>query len=478
MMLRWILRLAVAAALIASAIVVGGAISATSRLPDLQPWHTLQSTRELRASEIGASSSLDDYVRREEAVFREVHDLVEVPVSAGADASIPNRYVLSSRSSPSRFDTDWNRTQSIDVPDPIGGVLLVHGLTDSPYSMRAIAAHFHDRGFYTLNLRMQGHGTVPGGLVEPVWEDWLAAIKMGARHVRARIGAGKPLVLVGYSNGGALLTKYALDTIDDASLPAPARLILISPMIGVSPAAFLARTISRLGPMVPKARWLDVYPEYNPFKYVSFPANAGYQTSRLTGALDDQIARMSADHRIDRLPPVLAFQSVVDTTVSTPAVIYDLFDRLSGKGHALVLFDLNRAAAIDALTKPDAVLPRLLEKQRPYGVTLITNTSAGSLDVSAMTVEAGADAITTAPLNLSWPAEIFSLSHVALPFAEDDPLFGGKGNGREMGSISLGRIAPRGEKNVLVVPIDSLMRVTWNPFFSYLLERIDRATSF
>src|SRR5690349_17009382 len=134
MMMRWILRLAVAVALIASAIVVGGAISATSRLPDLQPWHTLQSTRELRASEISASSSLDDYLRREDAVFREVHDAVEMPVSAGADASIPNRYVLTSRSSPSRFDTNWNRTQSIDVSDPAGGVLLVHGLTDSPYS--------------------------------------------------------------------------------------------------------------------------------------------------------------------------------------------------------------------------------------------------------------------------------------------------------------------------------------------------------
>ena len=50
--------------------------------------------------------------------------------------------------------------------------------------MRAVAARFHDRGFYTLSLRMQGHGTVPGGLVNTDWEDWMAAVTMGARQVR------------------------------------------------------------------------------------------------------------------------------------------------------------------------------------------------------------------------------------------------------------------------------------------------------
>ena len=100
----------------------------------------------------------------------------------------------------------------------------------------------------------------------------------------------RPLVLVGYSNGGALITKYALDALEDASLPPPSKLILVSAMIGVSPAARLASTISLLGPVVPKARWIDVVPEYNPFKYNSFPANAGAQTARLTGALNTPAA--------------------------------------------------------------------------------------------------------------------------------------------------------------------------------------------
>ena len=312
-------------------------------------------------------------------------------------------------SSPSR----WNHTRLLTVPEPRGGALLIHGLTDSPYSMRALAERMHADGYDTLSLRMQGHGTVPGGLVNTTWEDWSAAVRMGARHMRRQIGPDLPLVLVGYSNGGALVTKYALDALDDATLPPPAKLILLSPMIGVSPAARLAGPISRLGPLVDKARWIDVVPEYNPFKYNSFPANAGAQTARLTRALASQLAQAGRDGRLDRMPPVLAFQSVVDTTVSTAAVAYDLLDRLPAGRNELVLFDLNRQAGIDAFTTPEAVLPRLIgDGARPYTVTLVTNTDGDTKEVSAKSVAAGATGMTEEPLGLSWPdAHVFAVAH-------------------------------------------------------------------
>ena len=78
--------------------------------------------------------------------------------------------------------------------------------------------------------------------------------------------------------------RYALDALEDPSLTRPSRLVLVSPMIGVTPAARLASVISALGSYryFEKARWLDVLPEYNPFKYNSFPANAGRQTYDVT----------------------------------------------------------------------------------------------------------------------------------------------------------------------------------------------------
>ena len=38
--------------------------------------------------------------------------------------------------------------------------------------------------------------------------------------------------------------------------------------------------------------------------------------------------------------------------------------------------------------------------------------------------------------------------------------------------IHLGAIAPRGERGVLIVNLDALLRVSSNPFFPYLLERM------
>ena len=474
-MRTWAIRIAATVALVIVMLPIGGAVNAVRALPDLQPWHQLRTRLEPRAAEITPAFTLDQYLAREEAVFREARAQVDDQVSKGANPLVPNRYVESSRSHPDRLAFAGNRTQILRAASPRGGALLVHGLTDGPYSMRAVAERLNAEGFYTLALRMQGHGTVPGGLVDATWEDWMAAVRMGARHVRGQIGADRPLVLVGYSNGGALLTKYALEALDDASLPQPAKLILLSPMIGVSPAARFASSISLLGPVIPKARWIDIVPEYNPFKYNSFPANAGVQTFRLTRELNRQMLDAAGKGSLQRMPPVLAFQSVVDTTVSSPAVVHDLFDHLPPGKSELVLFDLNRQAGVDLFTRPEEVLPKLIgDKPRAYAVTLITNTRPDTLEVSALSVAAGASQVTSEPLGLSWPDSIYSLSHVALPFPIDDPVYGGEGQGRELGSVSLGRLSPRGEKSVLIVPSEVLMRLTWNPFFSYVAHRVGR----
>jgi alpha-beta hydrolase superfamily lysophospholipase len=476
---QWAIRIAIALPLAIALLAIGGAINAVAALGDLQPWHRLSSTLEARAADITPAFTLEQYLAREDAVFREARSQVDAIVSPGADALVPNRYVAASRSSPDRLPEPGNRTHIRSASPARGGALLVHGLTDSPYSMRALAERLNANGFYTLSLRMQGHGTVPGGLVNTSWEDWIAAVRMGARHVRAQIGPDLPLVLVGYSNGGALLTKYTLDALEDGSLPAPSKLILLSPMIGVSPAANLASTVSLLGPLVPKARWVDIIPEYNPFKYNSFPANAGTQTARITRALRSQVARAQEQGLLAKMPPVLAFQSVVDTTVSTPAVIADLFDHLPPGRSELVLFDLNREAGIDTFTKTDAVLPKLIGSgRRNYSATLVTNVNADTSDVAAISVAAGSDAITSnEPLGLSWSPSVYSLSHIALPFPIDDPIYGGVGRGRELGSVSLGRLSARGEKGTLIVPAEELMRMTRNPFFPYLAQRVERWVS-
>jgi hypothetical protein len=88
-------------------------------------------------------------------------------------------------------------------------------------------------------------------------------------------------------------------------------------------------------------------------------------------------------------------------------------------------------------------------------------------------VEAGAAAETVRPLGLTYPADVYSLSHIALPFPMSDGLYGSRPDAHDDFGIRLGAIAPRGERNVLIASLDSLLRLTSNPFFAYLAERIE-----
>ena len=68
---------------------------------------------------------------------------------------------------------------------------------------------------------------------------------------------------------------------------------------------------------------------------------------------------------------------------------------------------------------------------------------------------------------------MFSLSHVALPFPVSDSLYGLQPDESENFGVNLGAIAPRGERGALIVSLDSLLRMSSNPFFPYLIGRIE-----
>ena len=150
------------------------------------------------------------------------------------------------------------------APDgpPVGAVVLLHGLTDSPYSLRHIARRYLDDGYVAVAIRMPGHGTVPGGLSAVQWEQWTAATRLAVREARRRAGSAAPLHLVGFSNGGALAMKYALEAIGDPTLPRPDRIVLISPMIGVTSMARFAGVMGwpAVFPAFAKASWLGIVP--------------------------------------------------------------------------------------------------------------------------------------------------------------------------------------------------------------------------
>ena len=452
-------------------------IYASQKGPPLHEWHKWTGN-EMSAREIDRAS-FADYLAREDAIFRDMQRQVTDKTEESERTPL-NRFYRQSLVWPGQFSPDGNRSFVLmPAGKPCGAVVLLHGLTDSPYSVRHLAVDYQQHGFVAVVPRLPGHGTAPGALTDVDWESWLAVARLGVREATRLAGNAVPLHLVGYSNGGALAMKYALDSLDSPPLRKPQRLILLSPMIGVTSFARFAG-LAGLPAMLPafaKAAWLNINPEYNPYKYNSFPVNAARQSWLLTRALQKQLGQDEVEGRLAALPPVLAFQSVMDSTVSTRAVVTDLFDKLPENGSELVVFDINQAAIFRPLFKPaswTAVSELLPPAVRRYSVTVITNATPKTFDTVAKTTPAGSINTQVTPLSTPYPQDVYSLSHVAVPFPPEDDLYGSRPKEKNRYGVSLGTVSLWGETSVLRVGKDALMRVTSNPFYSWMQARIDR----
>ncbi|CAL1242012.1 alpha/beta hydrolase [Candidatus Methylocalor cossyra] len=442
----------------------------------LEPWHT-HVPPELHADELN-HADWAAYIAAENAAFEDVRR--EVTEKLPERDRVPfNRYFADSPIYPGHFHQDWNRSYVLEPEHrPAGAVVLLHGLTDCPYSLRHVARSYQARGWVVVAIRLPGHGTVPAGLIEADWEDWVAATRLAVREARRLAGAAVPLHIVGYSNGGALAVKHALDALDDPALARPSRLVLISPMIGITRLARFAGVVGwpAVFPAFAKAAWLGIVPEVNPFSYSSFPVHAARQASLLTQTLQRQTVQHARTGRIAELPPIQTFQSVLDFTVSTRAIIDALYQYLPANGSELVLFDLNHNAYLGSLLRPgnSVLVNRLLPPPpRPFRTVVISNSGSDSLDVREEVTEAGSTEPRSRALGLRYPRNVYSLSHVALPFPPNDPLYGTEPDASEDFGVRLGAMAARGERAALVVSLDLLVRMLSNPFFPYMMGRIE-----
>jgi hypothetical protein len=164
----------------------------------------------------------------------------------------------------------------------------------------------------------------------------------------------------------------------------------------------------------------------------------------------------------------------MDSTVSTRAVVESLYRYLPDNGSELVVFDINQAADLRVLFRPAlyaAVNTLLPPAPRAYTTTVVTNATAHTLQTVAPTWRRNGKSIVI--LHLAWPADMYSLSHVAVPFPLSDSLYGREPDEKNRYGISLGTISLRGETGTLSVGLETLMRVTSNPFFPWMLARVD-----
>jgi alpha-beta hydrolase superfamily lysophospholipase len=442
--------------------------------PELTRWHTVDLTEEFGTERIDEIDSFDAYLELEDKLFAQLDREVYAHTGVGPEHTL-NRYSAGSAADPRKYQPNWNRSIELNAQHPVGGVLLLHGMSDSPYSLRSLGETLHRKGFQVIALRLPGHGTAPSGLTDVSWPDMAAAVAVAMAHLSRRVG-DKPTHIIGYSTGAPLALNFALDAGQKNSTSMPSSLVLISPAIGVSPAAGLAtwkRWLS-LVPGLQRLAWLNIDPEFDPYKYNSFATNAAVQVHRLTRSVATRIAARASSEQQTALPPILVLKSTVDATVSTGAVIDRLLRKLPPNLNELVLFDINRRGLLSPLliNDPGALTNRLMtDETLPFGLSVVGNDNPNSMAVSVR-YKAPFSAVVSAEeqINLQWPRGVISLSHVALPFSPQDILYGQYPPASE-DQLYLGQIPLQGERGLLKISSDWLLRLRYNPFYSYLERR-------
>ena len=202
------------------------------------------------------------------------------------------------------------------------GMLLTHGLSDSPYSMRHLAAFFQENGFRVMAVLLPGHGTQPGDLLEVTWQEWAKTVAYGAYKLAEEVDE---VYLAGYSTGATLSVYQSLRDNRVRGL------LLFSPALKITRWAALAGLHKLYSWLIPSARWVDIKPDLDIYKYESFPKNAAAQLYALTKELSAQLQQ----HELDI--PVFIAASADDMTVKT-SVTLEFMARVRHPSSKLVLY--------------------------------------------------------------------------------------------------------------------------------------------
>jgi carboxylesterase len=103
------------------------------------------------------------------------------------------------------------------------GVLVIHGFTGSPKSMRPWAEHLAAEGLTVELPRLPGHGTRWEDMAVTRWEDWYAEVDRTFTSLRERCDQ---VFVMGLSMGGALALRLAENRPDEV-----AGLVLVNPAV-------------------------------------------------------------------------------------------------------------------------------------------------------------------------------------------------------------------------------------------------------
>ncbi|NKB34837.1 MAG: hypothetical protein GKR91_17210 [Pseudomonadales bacterium] len=253
------------------------------------------------------------------------------------------------------------------------GILIAHGLTDSPYLTRTLGESL--AALYPCaiirGLLTPGHGTVPGDLLDVTLTDWRQTFSWGVDSFPEDV---ESIVTIGYSNGAALALDYVQSkNRNDGTTSRITKLIAISPGLqSTNPNAQLGVWLQYVWP------WLYKRGDNDAAKYESFPTHAG--------AIFYQLTESVRTHSKEITIPSLFVISADDSTTRSDVVIDFFCNRITNTNKELLLFEnkldlalsYDNCAGIEPITANDT--PDRFKSFTHVGLTLPMTDSHYGLD--------------------------------------------------------------------------------------------------
>ena len=212
------------------------------------------------------------------------------------------------------------------------GVLVIHGFTGSPASVRPWAAELAAQGWTVRVPRLPGHGTRWQDMNLTTWQDWYAEVDAALADLRARCDH---VFVMGLSMGGTLTLRLAEQ--HGAEI---AGIVLVNPSVHTERIdRFALPVVQRFVASFPGISNDIAKPGQDEVAYDRLPLKAAYSLSQLWSVTKAGIASITQ--------PVLLFRSLNDHVVEPSNAAYILANVSSADVTEVVLPDSYHVATLD-----------------------------------------------------------------------------------------------------------------------------------
>lgn len=237
---------------------------------------------------------------------------------------------MANHDAPAGYLEDYTRSGSGKNKEV--GILLIHGFTSSPSSMRPWAEYLNELGYTVRVPRLAGHGRTPEDLNKVKWQQWPKKLEVEFDELKKEC---KKVFVFGLSMGGGLTLHLAADHNDEI-----AGIVLVNPWIHIKGvgriASFIRARIQKMqyspGNDIKKANTKD-------FTYDYLPMVGLYETVKMLKHTHRKLSAVKV--------PTLLFHSVEDHVLPVSNTEIILKEITSTQKQRIELVDSYHVATLD-----------------------------------------------------------------------------------------------------------------------------------